>query len=66
MKEKVGKLEDEFREGFSGRPRKELTGVAQGVSKKRRLFVRFQDGCEEDKTSNTLTIVESEKIIVNE
>ena len=57
VKSKVGELEDEVREVFSSRLRKELTGVVQGVSGKRRFLVRFQDGCENDKTLNQLTIV---------
>ena len=50
VKENVGELYNEVREGFSRRPRKELTGVVQGVSGKRRFLVIFQDGCEKDLT----------------
>ena len=35
----VGELEDEVREGFPRRLRKELTGVVQGVSLNRRFLV---------------------------
>ena len=45
VKANVGELEDEVREGFSRWTRKDLNGVVQGVSRKRRLLVRFQDGC---------------------
>ena len=48
FKAKLGELEDEFRELFSSQMRKELTGVVQGVSGKRRLLVMFKDGCNKD------------------
>ena len=64
VKENVGELYNEVREGFSRRPRKELTGVVQGVSGKRRFLVRSKDGCEKDLTSNQLTIVTVEKSTV--
>ena len=57
MKAKVQELEDEVREGFSRRTRKELTGMVQGVSGKMRFLGRFQDGCDKDLTSNQLTVV---------
>ena len=63
-KSNVGELGDEVREGFYRRMRKELTGVVQGVSGKRRFLVRFQDGCEKDMTSNKLTAVIVDKIPV--
>ena len=66
MKEKVGELEDEVREGFSRRLRKELTGVVQGVSGKMRFLVRFQDGCEKDLILNQLTVGTSEKSPMDE
>ena len=63
MKENVGDLEDQvIREGFSGRMRKYLTDVAQGVSGKRRLLVRFQDWCEKDLNLNKLTVVTLDRI----
>ena len=65
-KAKVGELEDEVREGFSRRPKKDLNGVVQGVSGKRRFLVRFQDGCEKVMTSNQLTIVTVDRIPVIE
>ena len=43
VKAKVGVLEDEVREIFHRRMRKELTCVLQGVSVKRRFLLRFQD-----------------------
>ena len=42
VKEKVGELEEEAREEFTRRPRKELTGVAEGVIFKKSCLVRFQ------------------------
>ena len=44
VKAKVGDLEEEVREGFLRRLRKELTGVVQEVSGKNRFLLRFQDG----------------------
>ena len=46
VKAKVGEMEDEVREGFYRRLRKELTGMVQGVFVKRRFLVSFKDGCE--------------------
>ena len=48
VKENVGELEEKVREGFPRSLQKELTGVLQGVSGKKRLLVRLQDGCEKD------------------
>ena len=45
VKAKVGELEEEVREEFSRRLRKELTGVVQGFSSKKRLLVSFWDEC---------------------
>ena len=59
-------MENEVREGFYSRPRKELTGVVQVVSGKSRLLVRFQDGFEKYMTSNQLTAVTVENIPVEE
>ena len=41
---------------------KELTGVVQSVSGKRRFLVRFHNGCENNLSSNQLTVVILEKI----
>ena len=57
VKAKVGDIEEEIREGFSGRLRKDMTGVVQGVVGKRRYLVSFQDRLEKDMSSNQLTIV---------
>ena len=57
MNTKVSELEDEVREGFNRRLRKELTRVMEAVSSKRRILVSFPDGCENDLTLNQLTIV---------
>ena len=52
VKAKIGELEEEVRVGSARRMRKELTGVVQGVSGRRRLLVRFQNGCEKNLSSN--------------
>ena len=44
VKAKIGELEDEVRVGSSRRMRKELTGVVQGFSRRRRFLVRFHNG----------------------
>ena len=44
------------------RIKKELTGVVQGVSGKKRILMRFQDGCKNNLFSNQLTIVIVEMI----
>ena len=44
VKAKIGELEEEVRVGSSRRMRKELTGVVQSISGKRRFLVRFHDG----------------------
>ena len=44
VKAKISELEEEVRAGNSRRMRKELTGVVQGVSGRRRFLVRFQNG----------------------
>ena len=48
VKAKIGELEEEVRAGNKRRMRKELTGVAQGVSEKRRFLVRFQNECKKN------------------
>ena len=57
VKSKIGELEEEVRAGNARRTRKHLTGVVQGVSGRRRLFVRFQNGCKNNLSSNQLTVV---------
>ena len=57
FKAKIGELEEEVREGFLRRFRKELTGVVQLLSRNNRFVVRFQDGCEKYLTLNQLTVV---------
>ena len=63
VKAKIGDLEEEVREGSSRRTSKELTGVVQGVSGRRRSLVRFQNGCKKNMSSNQLTVVIVEKIL---
>ena len=46
VKAKVDELEEEIREGFSRRLRKEMTDVVQEVVGKRRYMARLQDGLE--------------------
>ena len=65
-KVKVGKSEEEeLREGFYRRLRKELNGLVQGVSEKRMCLMRFKDGCDKDMNLNQLTVVAVEKIPMN-
>ena len=45
---------------------KELAGVVQRVSGKKRLLERFQDGCEKGLTSNQLTVATVEKSTAEE
>ena len=66
VKEKLGKLEDEVREGFSMRLSKEFTGVVQRVSGERRFLVIFKYRCEKGMASNQLTVVKLEKTPMNE
>ena len=66
VKAKVGKLEEEVRVGSSRRMRKDLTGVVQAVSGKMRFLVRFYDGCENNLSSNQLTVVAAHEILVEE
>ena len=54
---KVGELEEDIREIFSRRLRKEITGVVQEVVGKRSYLVRFQYGLEKEMLSNQITIV---------
>ena len=66
VKAKIGKLEEELRVGSSRRVRKELTGVVQGISGRRRFLVRFQNGCKKNLSSNQLTVVIEYEILVEE
>ena len=63
---KIGELEDEVRAGNSIRMKKELTGVVQGISGRRKFLARFQNGCKNKLSSNQLTVVILEKIPVEE
>ena len=64
--EKICELDNEVREIFLRRMRKEFTGVIQGISGKKRFLVRFQYGCEKYLTSNQLAIVILQKSLVEE
>ena len=66
VKSMLGELEEEARGGFPRRLRKELTGVVQVVSNKRRLLVRFQYGWEKDLAANKFTVMAVDKIPVDE
>ena len=66
VKDKIGELEEEVRAGNSRRIKKELTGVVQCVLGRRRFLVRFQNGCENNLSSNQLTVVIVEKMQVEE
>ena len=46
--------------------RKELTGVLQGVSERRRLLARFQNGCKKNMSLDQLTVVIVDKIQAGE
>ena len=54
---KVGELEEEIREEFLRRLRKDITGVVQVFWGKRMYLVRFQYGLDKEMSSNQLTIV---------
>ena len=62
VKTSIDELEEEVRAGCSKGLRKELTGVVQVISWKTMLLVRFQDVCENNLSSNQLTIVILENI----
>ena len=69
VKAKIRELEEEVRVGSSRSMRKELTGVVQAISGKRRFLVRFHDfhdGCEKNLSSNQLTVVAAHEILVEE
>ena len=57
VKANVGELEEDIREGFWGRLRKEMTGMIQEVVEERRYLVRFQYRLEKKMFLNQLTIV---------
>ena len=57
VKAKVCELEEDIREVFPRRLRKDITGVVQEVVGKRIYLVIFQDGLEKEMSSNHLTIV---------
>ena len=66
VKAKIRELEEEVRVGSAIRTRKELTGVVQAISGKRRFLVRFHDGCEKNLSSYQLTVVTAHEILVEE
>ena len=66
LKSKIAELEEEVRAGNSRRMRKELTGVVKGVSGRIRFLARFQNGRKKNMSSNKLTTVIVEKILVEE
>ena len=66
VKAKIGELEEEVRVGSSRGMRKELTGLVQGVSGRRRFLVMFQNGCKKNLPSNQLTVVTAHEILVKE
>ena len=66
VKAKEGELEEEVRAVNSRSTRKELTGLVQGVSGRRRFLARFHNGCKEDLSANQLTVVLVDKIPVEE
>ena len=43
-----------------------MTGVVQAILGKRRFLVRFHDGCENNLSSNQLTVVAAHEILVEE
>ena len=57
VKAKVGEMEEDIREEFLRRLKKEMTGVVQEVVGKMRYLVRFQDGLEKEMALNQITIV---------
>ena len=66
VKAKIGELEEGVRVGNSRRMRKKLTGMVTCVLGRRRFLVRFQNGCENNLSSNQLTVVIVDKIPVEE
>ena len=66
VKAKIGELEEEVRVGSARSMMKELTGVVQAISGKRKFLVRFHDGWEKNLSSNQLTIMAAHEILVEE
>ena len=66
VKAKIGELEEEVRVGSERRMRKELTGVVQAISGKRRFLVMFHNGCEKNLSANQITVVAAHEILVEE
>ena len=62
VKSKIGELEEGVRAGILRRTSNKLSGVVQGVSGKKRFLASFQDGFENNISSNQLTTVIVEKI----
>ena len=62
VKSKIGELEEDVRAVSSRSMSEELTGVVQVILGRRRLLVRFQNGCENNLSSNQLIVVLPEKI----
>ena len=62
VKAKIVELEDYVRAGSSRRMRKEMNGLVQGVSGRRRFLVRFHNGCENNLSSDQPAVVIVEKI----
>ena len=62
VKSKIGELEEEVRAGDSIRMRKNLTVVVQGILRRRRFFLRFQNRWKNNLSLNQLTVVIVEKI----
>ena len=66
VKAKIGEFGEEVRAGSSRSMRKELTGVVQGVSGRRKFLVRSQNGCKKNLSLNQLTITTAHNILVEE
>ena len=66
VKAMIGEWEEEARADNSRRMRKDLTGVVQGVLGRRSFLVRFQNGREKNLSSNQLTVVIVDTILVEE
>ena len=64
VKAKIYKFEEEVRAGSSIMMRKYLTGGVQGVSGRRSLLVRFQDGYKNKLSFNQITVMIVDKIPV--
>ena len=54
VKEHVGEMEDNTREGRSRRMRKEVVGCVQDVVGKKKLLVQFEDGKRKNISSSSL------------